>query len=204
MTTTSIPCVVTVIYGYNTCEQRKYLWGTLKELAQGINMPWLIVGDFNAVLYPQDKLFGNPVQYVEIKDFTDYIHDLLLNEVKWPGDYYTWTNEQQSSDRICSRLDKAFGNHEWMMRWGYKVMEYDVPLISDHAPVFFSLKINQSNVKVPFKIFNSWAEHNNLVIVEKIWQQRFTTWKMRNIWMKLKALKPLLKQLNNKEFKSIS
>ncbi|XP_070028681.1 uncharacterized protein [Nicotiana sylvestris] len=89
------PCVITVIYGYNTCEQRKNMWETLK-----------------------DRLYGNPVQYGEIKDFNDCIHDLLLNEVKWTGEYYTWTNKQQSNDRICSRLDRAFGNHDWMMEWG--------------------------------------------------------------------------------------
>ncbi|XP_019237680.1 PREDICTED: uncharacterized protein LOC109217852 [Nicotiana attenuata] len=105
------PCVITVIYGYNTCEQRKNMWETLKVLAQRINMPWLIIGDFNAMLYPQDRLYGNPVQYGEIKDFNDCIHDLLLNEVRWTGEYYTWTNKQQTNDRICSRLDRAFGNH---------------------------------------------------------------------------------------------
>ncbi|XP_019226408.1 PREDICTED: uncharacterized protein LOC109207863 [Nicotiana attenuata] len=174
MRATDKPCVITVIYGYNTCEQRKNIWETLKELAQGINMPWLIVGDFNAVLYPQDRLFGNQVQYVEIKDFTECIHDLLLNEVKWTGEYYTCTNKQQSNDRICSRLDRAFGNHDWMMEWGHIIMEYDVLLISDHAPTLFTL--------IP----------------------RLTTWKMRNIWLKLKALKPLFKQLNNEEFKTIT
>nr|XP_009764135.1 PREDICTED: uncharacterized protein LOC104215897 [Nicotiana sylvestris] len=147
-----MPCVLTVIFGYNTCELRRNLLDALKELAQGINMPWLI-GDFNAVLYPQDKFFRNPVQYAEIRDFTECIHNLLLNKVNWKGEYYTWTNKQQSNDRTCSRLDKAFGIHEWMMQWGHVVMEYDVPLISDHAPMLFSLEANQNKVNVPFRFF---------------------------------------------------
>ncbi|XP_075099269.1 uncharacterized protein LOC142176100 [Nicotiana tabacum] len=108
-------CVITVIYGYDTCEERKSMRDALKTLAQGINIPWLIVGDFSAMLYPQDRIYGNPVQYGEIKNFNNCIHDLLLIEVRWIGDYYIWTNKQQSNERICSRLDRAFGNHEWMM-----------------------------------------------------------------------------------------
>ncbi|XP_075080308.1 uncharacterized protein LOC142165830 [Nicotiana tabacum] len=85
ITTSNKPCVITIIYGYNTCDQRKDMREALKELDQGINMMWLIVGDFNAILYPHDRLFGNPVQYGEIKDFNDCIHDLMLNEVKYCG-----------------------------------------------------------------------------------------------------------------------
>ncbi|XP_016499265.2 uncharacterized protein LOC107817887 [Nicotiana tabacum] len=100
MKSTGITCVLTVIYGYNTCEQMRTLWDALKEIAQGVTIPWLICEYFNV-----------------------------------KGEYYTWTNKQQSSDRICSRLDRAFGNHDWMMQWGHVVMEYDVPLISDHTPI---------------------------------------------------------------------
>ncbi|XP_019234330.1 PREDICTED: uncharacterized protein LOC109214833 [Nicotiana attenuata] len=197
--------VITVIYGYNTCEKRKSMWDTLKVLAQGMNMPWLIVGNFNAMLYPQDKLYGNPVQYGEIKDFNDCIHELILNEVRWTGDYYTQSNKQQSNERICSRLDRAFGNHEWMMEWGHIVMEYDVPLISDHNPMVLALQTNQSDIKVPFRFFNTWADHEKFqAVVKKVWKQKFSKWKMKDIWMKPKALKPLFKQLNNEEFRNIT
>lgn len=29
----------------------------------------------------------------------------------------TWTNKQIGDAKICSRINRAFGNYEWMMKW---------------------------------------------------------------------------------------
>ena len=63
--------MLTVVYGLNTTEQRKSLWKDLETLAQGITQSWLIVGDFNAVMYAKDRIAGVPVTSNEIKDFGD-------------------------------------------------------------------------------------------------------------------------------------
>lgn len=81
MKATGITCVLTVIYGYNICEQMRTLWDALKEITQGVTIPWLICGYFNVVLYPRDRLFENHVQYATTRDFTKCMLDLLLNEV---------------------------------------------------------------------------------------------------------------------------
>ncbi|XP_019253965.1 PREDICTED: uncharacterized protein LOC109232665 [Nicotiana attenuata] len=86
-----IDCAVTAIYGYNTIEQRKLLWSGLKDIAAGDTK---ICGDFNAVLYTNDRLMGNPITYIEVQDFADCVANLALNELAWTGDYYTWSNKQ--------------------------------------------------------------------------------------------------------------
>lgn len=92
------------MYGFNSIEQRRELWSSLKALPQ-TNHAWLICGDFNTILYSHDRLFGQPVTNAELKDFTECVHDLGLTELAWNGNYYTWTNKQQGSDRIYSRID---------------------------------------------------------------------------------------------------
>ncbi|XP_060170990.1 uncharacterized protein LOC132601964 [Lycium barbarum] len=91
---TDINCYLTIIYGFNSIEQPRTLWGYLKDIAQGLNSPWAICGDFNALLYAQDRLSGNPVQFAEIKDFVECLQDTHLNELPWRGDYFTWTNKK--------------------------------------------------------------------------------------------------------------
>lgn len=54
-------CLLTVVYGYNTIEQRKQLWDNLTKIEQGISKPWLLGGDFNSVLQLQNRLHGNPI-----------------------------------------------------------------------------------------------------------------------------------------------
>ncbi|XP_070054867.1 uncharacterized protein [Nicotiana tomentosiformis] len=103
-----VDCEITTIYGYNTLEQRKQLWKTVKELSVRITKPWLLCGDFNDVLYPNDRLLGNPISYIEIQEFADCVTLLSLSELPWTEEYYTWSNKQHGADRVCSRLDKAF------------------------------------------------------------------------------------------------
>ncbi|KAH0764708.1 hypothetical protein KY285_000579 [Solanum tuberosum] len=165
----------------------------------------MICGDFNAVLLPDDRLFGNPITFPEIRDFSECIKQVQLTEFKWSGDYYTWSNKQASTDRIWSRLDRAFGNHDWMLQWGHVVLEYDVPHISDHAPMILSLNTMIHPGKSPFRFFNKWADHTTFIdIVQQVWSKELSLNGMENIWLKLKALKPQLKKLNREEFKEIN
>jgi len=50
---------VTFIYGANQELQRKNLWEDLKNIANGMNKAWCILGDFNVVLYAGDRIGGN-------------------------------------------------------------------------------------------------------------------------------------------------
>ncbi|XP_070014564.1 uncharacterized protein [Nicotiana sylvestris] len=76
-----IDCAITAIYGYNTIEQRKQLWSGLKDIATGNTKPWLLCGDFNAVLHTNDRQMGNPITYTEVQDFADCVANLTLNEL---------------------------------------------------------------------------------------------------------------------------
>nr|XP_016489638.1 PREDICTED: uncharacterized protein LOC107809505 [Nicotiana tabacum] len=150
-----IDCLVTIIYGFNTIEQRKGLWKDLKTLAQGITRPWLVIGDFKAMFYSADRDKGNPVQQADIQDF------------------------------------------------GNIVVEYELPGISDHAPMLLTMGDEQNNTKCPFRFFNVWAEHKEFdQIVEETCKQVKDPSLMRGIWRKLKTLRTRLKILNNREFRN--
>ena len=73
---------LTVVYGFNILEMRKSLWNDLKMLAHNVSYPWLIIGDFNVILSPQDRLDGAPVTLNRIKDFEECLKDIGINEVQ--------------------------------------------------------------------------------------------------------------------------
>lgn len=70
-----------MVYGCNTVELRKTLWTSLRQLASQTNEPWLIWGNFNAILQSPDKLCRVAVTIAETKDFDDFIQNLMLNEM---------------------------------------------------------------------------------------------------------------------------
>ncbi|KAH0746137.1 hypothetical protein KY285_007794 [Solanum tuberosum] len=85
------------------------MWLELNTLAQGITQPWLIAGDFSALLTPQDRITGANVSLNEVKDFADCVKDIGVTELQWQGHYYSWTNKQYVTDRISSRIDRVLG-----------------------------------------------------------------------------------------------
>ncbi|KAG5590669.1 hypothetical protein H5410_041183 [Solanum commersonii] len=135
-------------------------------------------GDFNAILSPQDRLAGASISLNDVKDFAACIQSMGVTKLQWQGDYYSWTNKQHGEDKISSKIDRVFGNYEWMEQWGHVITEYE------------NLKCSRVN----FKFFNTWAEHPSFMgLVENIWKKEYRTGQMQRVW-----------QLNNKEFKFIS
>ncbi|XP_019251250.1 PREDICTED: uncharacterized protein LOC109230181 [Nicotiana attenuata] len=156
----NINCYLTVVYGFNGIEQRRSLWEKLQHSAITITDAWLVAGDFNAMLYPNDRKSCNPVNHSEIQEFSYCIQQTGLSELPWKGDYYTWTNKYPGADRVCSRLDRVFGNYEWMMNWSHVETIYGQPQISDHNPMILILADYSWKGKVPFRFFNAWADHD--------------------------------------------
>ncbi|PHT89687.1 hypothetical protein T459_04800 [Capsicum annuum] len=65
----------------------------LRTIAAQTTKPWLIWGDFNALLKSQDRVHGAPVTRAEIQEFATCMHDLSLNKLAWKGEYYSWSNK---------------------------------------------------------------------------------------------------------------
>lgn len=64
-TTRSHQQLITIIYGFNT----RGLWQELNTISQEINLSWIIIGNFNVILKPQDRQAGTNVTLNDIKDF---------------------------------------------------------------------------------------------------------------------------------------
>ncbi|XP_019238000.1 PREDICTED: uncharacterized protein LOC109218123 [Nicotiana attenuata] len=200
-----IDCFLTVVYGYNGLEQRRSLWDNLQLLSLSIAVPWLIAGDFNTVLYPNDRLSCNPASYSEIQEFAACLQHITLTELLWKGDYYIWSNKQPEVDRVSNRLDRVFGNYEWMMSWGRVETNYGLPQISDHTPMLLTLSSSTWTGRVPFRFFNIWATHEDFSqIVASIWNSYSTQGTLKLVWTSLKDLKPALKALNSRKFMGIT
>ncbi|KAJ6372865.1 hypothetical protein OIU76_027238 [Salix suchowensis] len=77
----------TFVYGFNMVVARWALWNDLRSWDSC--SPWMILGDFNAVMSPADKHNGEPVTGYETLDFFHYCFDLGLADVHYdsPGPF---------------------------------------------------------------------------------------------------------------------
>jgi len=49
------------------------MWESLLDISHHMNEAWCIIGDFNAILYKEDRMGGNEVQSTETKELEDFI-----------------------------------------------------------------------------------------------------------------------------------
>ncbi|XP_056697419.1 uncharacterized protein [Spinacia oleracea] len=78
------------VYGLHTIDDRKHLWSELGGISVSVgNSPWLISGDFNALLDVQDRVNGNPVSLAEVRDFSAFVDTYQLVELKSSGHYFS-------------------------------------------------------------------------------------------------------------------
>lgn len=60
---------------------RTPLWIGLRQLNNNIQEPWLIMGDFNAILSQDAQPIGSQVQAVETRDFNEMLNDCNMTEL---------------------------------------------------------------------------------------------------------------------------
>ncbi|XP_060190651.1 uncharacterized protein LOC132619914 [Lycium barbarum] len=61
--------VITLVYAKCNESERMQLWDDLYQVADSINLPWLVGGDFNVVLHEDEKIGAIPIQHQNYEDF---------------------------------------------------------------------------------------------------------------------------------------
>lgn len=82
----SFDCVF--VYAFNDRKQREVLWTELGEIAQKIDGPWLVGGDFNCVMSCEGRI-GAPVRSWEMKPIRMCLHYCGLHDLISTGNSCT-------------------------------------------------------------------------------------------------------------------
>ncbi|XP_074303967.1 uncharacterized protein LOC141638453 [Silene latifolia] len=161
--------MVTMIYASNDLKEREELWGSLRRIAIGIVVPWVIGGDFNCVTQSSERL-GGRVTDAETEPFKNCIEDCGFLDMQATGAYYTWNNKQKVESRTYSRLDRVFHNREWMRAKPGYFANFLPEGNFDHTPFIIREKVKYSSSRRPFKYFNMWSRAPNFrEVVNKGW-----------------------------------
>lgn len=102
------PWLLSVVYGSPQERIRDDLWNELRVTQANYNLPWCVVGDFNAVLHPHEKEGGGAFNQRLAQSFANCIFDCSLVDLGSNGPLFTWR-----SGSLRERLDRALGNTQW-------------------------------------------------------------------------------------------
>ncbi|XP_020272510.1 uncharacterized protein LOC109847689 [Asparagus officinalis] len=199
-----LSCLMSMVYASNQRENRKRLWQDLLEIKQNVNCPWLVGGDFNAIISAEEKMGGAPISDADTEDFQNFISSSQLLHIKSIGCFYTWNNKQDTNTRVWSRIDRILINDKWLHHYTTSQVEFLVLMCSDHSPALVSVGEEDFQGKKPFKFYKMWTKHPNFfALVNSVWGQEIKGYNMYQFYSKLKKLKPVLKELNKKHFMNI-
>ncbi|KAK4384715.1 Retrovirus-related Pol polyprotein from type-2 retrotransposable element R2DM [Sesamum angolense] len=127
--------LITVVYGANEVSARRELWQGLTELAVSADLPWLVGGDFNAVLDMSEVSGASGDIRVAMHEFNDCIIQTGLISLPMQGERFSWHNCSTDGRSLWKRLDRMFVNDAWLEQWPNLFYTCLTPRTSDHSPL---------------------------------------------------------------------
>ncbi|CAN1120796.1 Putative ribonuclease H protein At1g65750, partial [Linum perenne] len=147
---------MTAIYGRPNVTERERLWNDICQLARGVRDPWMLIGDFNAMLSSMDKRGGANFSYSQNKSFIDCCNTAGLTDTSFIGPRHTWYRGV-----ISERIDRALTNDEWLLKFPFTRVHHLTRVYSDHRPILLRCDdIPRKRIDKPFRFLAPWLGHD--------------------------------------------
>ena len=98
--------------------------------------PWMVAGDFNLIIDPEDKNQG-VLHHAMMGRFRCTLSLLELKEIYLNGRRFTWSNERQQP--TMEKLDRVFSTVDWEERFPDAFLLANSSGPSDHYPLVLIL-----------------------------------------------------------------
>ncbi|CAL1375270.1 unnamed protein product [Linum trigynum] len=165
----------------------------LRTVCDGIELPFVIIGDLNTTLHAGEKDGGNPWQATHAVALQEFIHSLGLHDPGYQGDQFTWTNKRMGVASIRERLDRALCSQRWMDSFPDTLVKHFTNQGSDHRALLLSDKPYPRHCRPLFRFDARWAENPEVrAMVSYVWQEEVHGSPMFRLWTRLKRLRHLL------------
>ncbi|KAL2223898.1 UNVERIFIED_CONTAM: putative mitochondrial protein [Sesamum indicum] len=152
---------------YAKCDmvERRDLWASLRLISVG-SSPWIVGGDFNTVLCPEERSGGAAPSGIAMSDFHDMIADCALTDAGYTGSPYTWY-----SRRLRQRLDRVLVTDSWMDVFSKTQVTHLELSKSDHRGLLVVAETIVTQKASSFRFQHMWITHPGfLEVVRRNWQ----------------------------------
>ncbi|XP_020236673.1 uncharacterized protein LOC109816188 [Cajanus cajan] len=140
----------TFVYASPHPQGRIPLWRDISRLASFVDGAWLVMGDFNAILHPYERVGSISQTFFRgVQAFRSCINQTSLMDMGYNGAPFTWRR-----GNLFERLDRALVSYEWCVRFPDASLSHLNPLKSDHTPILVRFSTNMSAIPIvdPFAL----------------------------------------------------
>ncbi|CAL1379935.1 unnamed protein product [Linum trigynum] len=149
----------TAVYASPRQYQQRSLWQTLHRTSLSNDLPWLLSGDFNAILAPEEKSGPSSSSTLyRCKVFNDRINQAELIDLGFSGPRFTWTRGETASTFKASRIDRSLCNSLWNATFPDTTVTHLPRIHSDHHPILTTVGNQGVNPSIsrPFRFEAAW------------------------------------------------
>ncbi|KAJ9563283.1 hypothetical protein OSB04_008443 [Centaurea solstitialis] len=190
---------VTLVYGSNSLVERRDLWSGLRKakVLMG-DKPWMVMGDFNSILFPHDGFGGCSRRNQSMEDFYHCIEDVELCDIRYSGIQFTWIQKPKGDDGLLRKLDRIMVNTHFLQRFPDSSAQFLPHGISDHACGILDFPSLSRKVTRGFRFDNLLTENPAFIgLVAHEWLSPVYGSFMHRFVCHLKHLKKPLRQLRS-------
>lgn len=157
------------IYGEPCVDKRRWFWEKMSRIGVSRKNPWCLLGDFNAICGNNEKI-GGPMRSDDFfTDFNNMLSVCRMKELTSHGDPFTWGG-RRGNQWIWCKLDRCFGNKEWLNLFPNANQVFLEKRGSDHRPVLVNLLSFDEKRKGRFRFDKSLLRIPNIKsVVDKAW-----------------------------------
>ncbi|KAL0434725.1 UNVERIFIED_CONTAM: hypothetical protein Sradi_0180400 [Sesamum radiatum] len=131
-------------------------WQSISDICSSFDEPWLIMGDFNAVLSQDEKRGGKPFASASRNALGNELDVCHLIDLGFSGYRFTWTNKRPGLANIQSRLGRGVANAEWCLLYPNALILHLPAITSDHSPLLLNTHPECMNKPRPFFFEDMW------------------------------------------------
>ncbi|XP_062107185.1 uncharacterized protein LOC133818358 [Humulus lupulus] len=110
-----------------------------------MQIPWIVGGDFNAVLNPEERLEyrGNANELIP---FQTCVNNCGLEDVKYNGRFFMWNNKQDGKNRVYAKLNRFLATSDWIDTYSTVGVSFLPEGNFDHSPALLTEKVAGSHM----------------------------------------------------------
>ncbi|KAJ8750588.1 hypothetical protein K2173_015755 [Erythroxylum novogranatense] len=192
---------ITFVYGSPQIQGCKKLWENLSLMAELVQGPWMLTGDFNSILFTDERKGGAIRNPRGCRMFQEFMFETGLQDIGFNGLQCTWC-----LGSLFQRLDKAVVNGDWGISFPNTSVTHLEHLKSDHRPLLISFGGPQYRHRdCPFCFFSGWLEHESFVgLVMDKWDDKlliaYTVYQFTEVvkaWNKAVGVQKALERRSN-------
>lgn len=118
------------MYGEPVWQNKHQTWRRFRDLHAQSNLPWVVLGDLNEILYSSEKEGGNAIPLAYMDAFRECLSNCALEDLRYIGNKFTW-----KGGLIHERLDRAVRNLSWSVLFPNAGVHHLAMGGSDHRPI---------------------------------------------------------------------